>query len=61
MKSNSATPPPAYTAPTATSDDSWNMRDMIIRFGVTQAEVLEAVKEVGKNKARVEEYLAARQ
>lgn len=59
MKSNDATPPPAYTAAT-TTDDTWNMRDMIVKFGVTQAEVLEAVKEVGKNKARVEEYLAAR-
>jgi hypothetical protein len=60
MKSNSTTPAPVYTAAIAGNDDSWNMRDMIVRFGVTQADVLAAVREVGKNKEKVEAYLAAR-
>ncbi|GGH78728.1 hypothetical protein HNQ91_005274 [Filimonas zeae] len=59
MKSNSTTTAPVYTA-INTSDDSWNMREMIIRFGVTQADILAAVREVGKNKEKVEAYLAGR-
>lgn len=53
------------TAQTSTvtthSDDTLNMRDMIQKFGLTQTEVLEAIKAVGSNKAKVEEYLSARQ
>lgn len=59
MKSNSTTTTPVYTAVNA-SDDSWNMREMIIRFGVTQADILAAVREVGKNKEKVEAYLAGK-
>lgn len=62
MKSNSNTPPPAYNTETTSNvnDEAWNVRDMIIKFGVTQTEVLEAVKEVGKSRLRVEQYLAAK-
>lgn len=60
MKNNHTTAQPEFTTVTTTADDSWNMRDMIVKFGVTQTEILEAVREVGKNKTKVEEYLAAR-
>lgn len=60
MKSNTTTTAPVYTTVSASSDDSWNMREMIIRFGVTQADILAAVKEVGKSKEKVEAYLAGR-
>ncbi|BAV04228.1 Protein of unknown function [Filimonas lacunae] len=62
MKSNNTTPSPAYNTETTsnTTDDNWNMREMIIKFGVTQAAVLEAVKEVGKNRTRIEQYLSAK-
>jgi hypothetical protein len=56
MKSNQ----PA-AANTPLTDDTWNMRDMISKFGLTQTEILEAVKVVGPSKAKVEEYLASRQ
>jgi len=59
MKNNHTTPQPEFTTAT-TADDSWNMRDMIIKFGVTQTEILQAVKEVGKSRMKVEEYLTAK-
>ncbi|RXK83734.1 DUF3606 domain-containing protein [Filimonas effusa] len=43
------------------TEETWTMRDMIQKFGLTQAEILEAVKEVGTNKARLEAYLSERQ
>lgn len=43
------------------TEETWTMRDMIQKFGLTQTEILEAVKEVGTNKARLEAYLSARQ
>ena len=54
---NSSTLTPASTTRT---DNNFNMRDMILKFGLTQTEILEAVKAVGADKAKVEAYLATR-
>jgi hypothetical protein len=48
------------TADRNMQDENWEMRYMINKFGVTQPDVLEAIKEVGKNKQKVEDYLRSK-
>lgn len=43
------------------NDETFNMREMIRKFGLTQTEVLAAVREVGTSRDKVEAYLSAQQ
>jgi len=41
-------------------NESWEISYMIKKLGVTQPEILKAIKEVGNNRQRVEAYLKSK-